>query len=39
MHEEVFYGYNNEVVHVTYDLRKVLEVIKPRPVEQRRLTF
>lgn len=39
MHEEVFYGYNDEVVHVTYDIRKVLEVIKPRPVEQRRLTF
>lgn len=39
MHEEVFYGHNNEVVHVTYDVRQVLEVIKPRPVQQRRLTF
>ena len=39
MHEEVFYGYNNEVVHVTYDLRDVLEVIKPRPVQQSKLSF
>lgn len=39
MHEEVFYGHNNEVVHLTYDVREVQEVIKPRPVQQRRLTF
>lgn len=39
MHEDVFYGHNNEVVHVTYDVREVLEVIKPHPVQQRRLTF
>jgi len=39
MHEEVFYGHNNEVVHVTYDVRDVVEVIKPTPVQQRRLTF
>lgn len=39
MHEEVFYGYNNEVVHVSYQILDVLEIIKPRQVFQNRLTF
>jgi hypothetical protein len=39
IHEEVFYGHNMEVVHVTHSIRKVLEIIHPRPPFQQRITF
>lgn len=39
MHEEVAYGYNMEVVHVSYSIREVIEVIKPRPVVQNGFKF
>lgn len=39
MHEEVFYGHNMEVVHVTHSVRRVLEVIGPSLTYQPRIKF
>lgn len=39
MHEEVFYGYNMEVVYVTHSVRQVLEIMRPTPTFQSRITF
>ncbi len=39
MRQQVYYGHHNEVVHVSYDVMEVLDVLKPGPPEQRRLTF
>lgn len=39
MHEEVYYGYNMEVIHVTYSVVEVLEVIRPVIPYQSGFTF
>lgn len=39
MHEEVFYGHNMEVVHVTHSVRRVLEIIRPSLTYQPRIKF
>lgn len=39
MREQVYYGHHHEVVHVSYDVLEVLDVLKPLPSEQKRLTF
>ncbi|MFN8767604.1 MAG: hypothetical protein ACK5XH_05140 [Lysobacteraceae bacterium] len=39
MREQVYYGHHHEVVHISYEVMEVLDVLKPRPSEQRRLTF
>lgn len=39
MHEEVFYGHNMEVVHVTHSVRRVFEVIGPSLTYQPRIKF
>lgn len=39
MHEEVFYGHNMEVVHVTHSIREVVEVIKPSFTYQPSIRF
>lgn len=39
MHEEVSYGYENEVVHVSYVIKEVIEVVPSPKATQRRLGF
>lgn len=39
MHEEVFYGENMEVVHVTHSVTKVIDVIPPSLLMQSEITF
>lgn len=39
MREEVSYGYENEVVHVSYTIRKVVEIVPPSHQEQSRLSL
>ena len=39
MREEVSYGYENEVVHVSYIIKKVIEIVPPSSHEQSRLSF
>lgn len=39
MYEEVYYGYNMEVIHVTYSVVEVLEVIRPVIPYQSGFTF
>lgn len=39
MHEEVFYGHNMEVVHVTHSVREVIVVLRPSLPHQPRITF
>lgn len=39
MHEEVFYGYNMEVVHISRSVREVREVIHPLALHQSQITF
>lgn len=39
MHEEVYYGHNMEVVHVTHSVVEILGVIRPTPPQQSGFTF
>lgn len=39
MHEEVYYGHNMEVIHVTHSVVKILEVLPPSQAQQSGFTF